>query len=91
MSLSIFDQLESTSNDNRKRARDVEPSVSSQPPARKQAKLNFGTSTGADERKRKPQQKKDKENVSEPVETQQEIEEPTKKRFRVILRTNFMQ
>ncbi|CAI2354691.1 unnamed protein product [Caenorhabditis sp. 36 PRJEB53466] len=52
-SSSIFDQLETTSTDHRKRARENEPTVSSQPPVRKQARLNFGGGP-TDERKKKP-------------------------------------
>lgn len=81
-SLSIFDQLESTSNDQRKRAREPETVTSTNQTVRKQAKLNFGGTQQSDEKKKKTSSKnsdlgqKGKENEAE---TLCPIEEPAKK------------
>uniref|UniRef100_A0A1I7V4Q7 WD_REPEATS_REGION domain-containing protein n=1 Tax=Caenorhabditis tropicalis TaxID=1561998 RepID=A0A1I7V4Q7_9PELO len=72
-SLSIFDQLETVPVDQRKRAREVEPTVSSNPTARKQAKLKFG-SNSADEHKKKFE--KTTKSVAE-IEKENEAESPS--------------
>ncbi|UMM35180.1 hypothetical protein L5515_007923 [Caenorhabditis briggsae] len=85
-SMSIFDQLETVSTDQRKRTRENEPAaISSNPTARKQAKLKFGSSvTPSDEQKViKPKQVSEKLHKSNEKEngvgSQNDVEEPRNK------------
>ncbi|EFP08944.1 hypothetical protein CRE_18086 [Caenorhabditis remanei] len=78
-SLSIFDQLETVATDQRKRT--LEPAATSNPTARKQAKLKFGVSEEKKKTSAKPKEKSqiNDENGEENKKVEEEKEAPVKK------------